>query len=65
MVCETVNSTYIWRRVTQHHDEERQLAPGSAHRDGAVFAPVDLGAFAGGEVSFRKLLCRGGRMRRT
>ena len=34
----------------QHHDEERQPPAGIVHRDGAVGAPIDLGAFAGSKM---------------
>ena len=34
----------------QHHDEERKPAPGIAHRDRSVGAPIDLRALAGSEV---------------
>ena len=34
----------------QHHDEERKLATGIAHRDGSVAPQLDLRALAGSEV---------------
>ena len=33
----------------QHHDEERQPAPGVADGEGAILTPVDLGGLAGGK----------------
>ena len=35
--------------IAQHHNEERELTAGLAHRHRGVFAPIDLGALAGGK----------------
>lgn len=40
--------------VTQHHDEERQPSARRAHANRAVFAPIDLGTFAGCEGEFEE-----------
>ena len=40
--------------VAQHHQEEAQAPARGAHSDGAVLAPVDLSAIAGGEVELEE-----------
>ena len=40
--------------VTKHHHKEREAAARGAHRDGAVTAPIDLGAFAGGKLQHQE-----------
>ena len=40
--------------VAQHHQEEAQASARGTDRDGSPLAPVDLGAFARGEVEFKE-----------